>query len=268
MPITIEQYNNFSVQQRKKVKRDELQTILDEHLNDDGSVASMRGIIREEMTTLFEGFKKELTKSVNGQIKVLSDENKKIAAENASIKKVLQEHQKALERVQKEETKNNIFISGLPVSLNAGMNDISEVNDNDAVTDHVEIIHHVLNFVNPGTEKEDYKILFNFEARENFSRHSAKIRVTDVETKFKIFKGCVKLKDLNPDNYLKKIFIKNDDPPLTRKENERLYIKLKELREKEDKDNPENRYYIKKGKLYKNGGDVVDEFNLSNQLFC
>ena len=60
---------------------------------------------------------------------------------------------------------------------------------------------------------------------------------------------------------------KNDDPPLTRKENERLQTKMKELRDLEDPDNPQNKFYIKKGSLYKND-ESIDEFNLNNQLFC
>ena len=84
----------------------------------------------------------------------------------------------------------------------------------------------------------------------------------------KIFKGCKKFKNLDRDSYLRKIFIKNDDPPLTRQENDRLHKKMKELRELEEDENPENRYYIKSGKLYKNGDDqYIDSFNLNNQLF-
>ena len=65
------------------------------------------------------------------------------------------------------------------------------------------------------------------------------------------FKDCAKFKDLDGENYLRKIFL-NDDPPLTRKEHERLSIKMKGLREQEqvDPDEPQNRYYIKKGTLH------------------
>ena len=66
---------------------------------------------------------------------------------------------------------------------------------------------------------------------------------------------------------MRKVFIKNDDPPLTQKENQRLNTKVKELREAEDADDPDNRYMIKSGKLMKNGNEIVDEFNLNNQLF-
>ena len=272
MPLTIEQYHkyNASQAQRRKIKRDELQSLLDEHLNTDGNVASLRGIIRDELNTKFEEMKTELSNTINVKIKTVADENDRLSAENVSIKRVLQEHQKYFERARKDETNNNIFISGIPKVLLSDMSGLpnAEVADEDTTADHVGIIHHILNFVNPGMTKEQYKILFNFDAKENYSRHSAKIRVQDIDTKSKLFKGCTKFKQLRADDFLKKIFIKNDDPPLTRKENERLYKKMKELSENEDRDNPENRYFIKKGKLCKNTeDDCLDEFNVNNQLF-
>ena len=112
---------------------------------------------------------------------------------------------------------------------------------------------------------DKYEVLKNFNPKDGYSRHSAKIRVKEIGDKIKIFKGCVKFKHLDAENYLKKIFIKNDDPPLTRQENDRLRTKMKGLREL-DADS-ENRYSIKQGKLLKNEEEVVDEFNLSNQLF-
>ena len=92
-------------------------------------------------------------------------------------------------------------------------------------------------------------------------------RLYSIIFKSNIFKGCAKFKTLNQENYLRKVFLKNDDPPLTRKENERLGAKMKQMREDEDPDHPQNKYYIKKGKLYKND-EEIDEFNLNNQLFC
>ena len=93
------------------------------------------------------------------------------------------------------------------------MSEAQRNSDDNSIEDHVKIIHHILSFVNPGVNQDDYKILKNFAAREGYDRHSAKIRVEDVSTKFDIFKGCAKFKDLREGNYLKKIFLKNDDHP-------------------------------------------------------
>ena len=135
------------------------------------------------------------------------------------------------------------------------------------VDDHRTIIHHVLKFVYPEIELDNYNIL---KPSKGFARHSIKISVSGPDIKRNIFEGCKKFKNLDRDSFMKKIFIKNDDPPppLTRKEYERLYLKMKELREaEEDPRNPVNRYHIKVDKLYKNGNSCIDEFNMTNQLF-
>ena len=183
------------------------------------------------------------------------------------IKKTLNEQQKYLERMRREETKGNLFISGIPNELNLDMSDLPEdgADENKKRKDPVKIIQHVLQFVNPAMTPAKYDILKNFDAKDGYSRHSAKIRVKEIADKIQIFKGCVKFKHLSDENYLRKIFIKNDDPSLTRQENDRLRTKMKGLRELDALS--ENRYTIKQGKLLKNEEEVVDEFNLSNQLF-
>ncbi len=268
--MTLEEYHTYSANQRKKVLRCDLQKLLDEHLDTEGSIASIRGIIRDELNTKFETLKTDLTRTLDAKIRSLTTENSKLAQENLVIKKVLGEQQKCLERMQRNSSKENIFISGIPNKLLSDMSDVpgDDANPNDVTDDHTTIIHHVLNFVNPDITNNCYKIVKNFDAREGYTRHSAKISVVSSDVRSKIFKGCSKFRDIHRDNYMKRIFLKNDDPPMTRKENDRLYKKMKELREAEDKDNPENKYFIKGGKLYKNDeADSIDEFNLSNQLF-
>ena len=60
MTLTIENYQVMNVSQKKKVKRDELQTLL-EHLSDDVNAASIRGIIREELDAKFAELNKAIT---------------------------------------------------------------------------------------------------------------------------------------------------------------------------------------------------------------
>ena len=67
---------------------------------------------------------------------------------------------------------------------------------------------------------------------------------------------------------IKKVYLKNEDTPLQRKENDRLFQKMRNLRaEEDDPENPVNLYKIRSGKLYKNE-EVIDTFNLENQLFA
>ena len=148
------------------------------------------------------------------------------------------EQQKYLEYIRKDRTKNNIFISGIP----------NEITTEETIErNYVQILKSVLNITDPGIETTAYHIIKNFEPRENATTHSIKIHVDDLSTKTRILKGCKKFKEIPADHPLKKVYLKNDDPPLTRKENERLYRKVRELRSKEDPQNPEDRYIIQKG---------------------
>ena len=142
-----------------------------------------------------------------------------------------------------------------------------EGSDEEIENDPKAIIQHVLKFVHPGITADDYKILKNFESKPGHTRHSTKILVNNYDVKSRIFQGCKNFRELDPENYLKKVFIKNDDPPMTRRENDRLFKKMKELREAEDRDHPDNKYHIKSGKLFKNGDNCIDQFDLSNQIF-
>ena len=94
MPLTIEQYHKATAAQRKKIKRDELQTILDEHLNTDGNFNSLRGILREELTTQLKDIKDDLTRTIDAKIKTFADENEKLLSENKAIKNSSSGHAK------------------------------------------------------------------------------------------------------------------------------------------------------------------------------
>ena len=182
--------------------------------------------------------------------------------------KVLNEQQKCLERLQRNDSRENIFISVIPTKLSTDFTSIPEEDDDDVIEDHKDIIHHILSFLNPNITADSYKIIKNFDPREGYTRHSAKIAVESDAMRSQLFKGCGKFKTVPPDSYLKKVFLKNDDPPLTRRENDRLYKEMKRLRELEDADNPVNKYTLRNGKgLFKNGDECIDEFNLCNQLF-
>ena len=61
MSLTLEAYHGYNAAQRKKVLRGDLQQLLDEHLDTEGSVASIRGIIRDELNTKFDTLKIDLS---------------------------------------------------------------------------------------------------------------------------------------------------------------------------------------------------------------
>ena len=198
MSLTLETYHGFNAAQRKKVLRGELQQLLDEHLDTEGSVASIRGIIREELNTKFDTLKKDLTNTMNTKIKTVTEENKKLMQENNAIKKVVGEQQKCLERLQRNESKSNIFISGIPTMVNADMETAADDHTAAGVIDNPEeIIHHILQFLHPDITNNCYKIIKSFDAKEGYTRHSAKISVGAQDTKAKLFKSCLKFKDVH-----------------------------------------------------------------------
>ena len=258
MVLTFEDYHKLTATQRSKVKRPELQQLLDEHIDADNA-NSIRGIIRDELDSIVAGIEKKITEKYDKKIKDVEEENERLKKENTEIKAAISEQQKFLERIRSDKNATNIFISGIPNEMDLEGNN---VNDPGA------IVNHILTFVNPDIRTEDYRTLKNFEPREGHDRHSAKISCSSLDIKKKIFAGCSKFKNLPEQSPLKKVFLKNEDTPLQKKENDRLFKKMRELRAaEEDPDNPANVYKIRSGKLYKNE-EVVDTFNLENQLFA
>ena len=92
-------------------------------------------------------------------------------------------------------------------------------------------------------------------------KQSIKIQFKDIDTKKTLMKKKADLKTLNDQHPLKKIYINNDEPPLTHKENVRLRSKAYNLRQA-----GEGAILLEKGVLTKDGVQV-DCFDLSNQLF-
>ena len=102
--------------------------------------------------------------------------------------------------------------------------------------------------------------------REGKTLHSAKICVTQPGLKKKISEGCKKFRNIAADSPLKRTWLKTEEASFQRKENDRLHLQMTTFRAAEHPVDPANTYKIKSSKLYKNG-DVIDEFNFSNQLF-
>ena len=60
MVLPFEDYHRLNPTQRTKVKRAELQQLLDEHITA-GNANSIRGIIRDELNTIVAGVEKKIT---------------------------------------------------------------------------------------------------------------------------------------------------------------------------------------------------------------
>ena len=134
----------------------------------------------------------------------------KLLADQNVLKKVVAEQQNFLETLRNDRTKNNLFISGIPME--------AEINGTN-MADPKAMLNHILKFVHPGIKDEDFRIIKTFEPREGHTRHSMKVLVNDLGAKKKIFEGCKKFKDVDAGSPLKTIFYqKRGYSPSTQRE--------------------------------------------------
>ena len=101
--------------------------------------------------------------------------------------------------------------------------------------------------------------------RDGLPRHSCLLGFKDPDAKKNVLSNSKKLNGLEEGDPMRRVFIKNEQTPLTRKENTRLYNEFKKLVETH-KDDQDMNVKLERGKLFLND-QQVDEFSLANQLF-
>ena len=172
------------------------------------------------------------------------------------MKKVLSEQQTYLERDKYNKSSRNVFISGIPKVLHVNGEDTE-----DATKKVMFILKFIDNSItdNSFVLQKAFPIFKNHEGKEV---QSIKITFNDLEVKQTLMKKKVQLRDLPLTHPLKKVFLKNDEPPMTHKENVRLRTKAFNLRQQ----NTESEIVIKKGILYQDNVKI-DEFDINNQIF-
>ena len=257
--VSMEEYLKLNSAQRKNVKKAKLFELLELQLTKQNVSDVGVNELREIISDVVKDAVVELKDEINGyrqEVSDLKDQLKDATNETNILKKVVSEQQKFLEWLKRDKVKDNIFISGIPNTLDIG-GDNTEDND--------KIVHHILTFVEPNIVDGDYRVIKNFEPRQGYLRHSCLLGFTNTNAKKNILQNSKKLNGLQEDNVLRKVFIKNEQTPLTRKENSRIYGEFKKLKELHEADESQ-KVKLEKGKLYLND-EVVDEFNLSNQLF-
>lgn len=278
MAQNLEEYAKLSENQKSKLKKDELKRIVDNQINSNRSLPlslgtdSIRDIITEVVSNAIEKILaikiKELltdlttivkteTEAISKDLTTLREDLDSNVDDIKSLKNVVYEQQKYLESLKREKLRNNVFISGIPNSVTI----------NDVVTDENNvIINHILTFLVPGITEEVYKVDKVFEPKEGFTRHSAILSFTRYDKKIELLGKCKDLKNRTDVNHwLRKVFLRSEQTPLTSKENTRLFKKFKSLRD-QHVDNGDIIIKLEKGKLLQNGV-LIDEFNLANQIF-
>ena len=119
-----------------------MQALIDDAIADTtNDVTTLRSIIRDELTNKFNEHEKTINATIKAKLTAITNENERLTQENKVIKKVLNEQQKFLEQTRKEDTKNNIFISGIPNELSLDFTTIPNENTNEKTNNHAEIIH-------------------------------------------------------------------------------------------------------------------------------
>ena len=247
--VTLEEYAQMNKTQQNNVKKAELQQLIDSQLtllnNDPNELRNViTSTINQAMDKKFEQF-----------ITDFNTETKRLSDENIVLRKVILEQQKCLTRLCNDKNKDNVFITGIPTKL---------IINNETLSTPKDIITQIMQVVSPDITNDEYKIIKSFNPREGQDVHSAKVTFTCSESKKKVMSNSKKLKELEVDNLLRKVYIKNESTPLVRKENDRLFTKLRKL--KEDNPGDADKYKIVKGKLM-DGINVIDEFNISNSIF-
>ena len=246
-------------QRKTQVRKEKLLELLEQQLTKQNVADVGVNELKTMITDAVKDSVAELKDEIKGYRKEVDDLKKQLKTEEDEIKtlkKVISDQQRFLETVKKDKVKDNIFISGVPNSMDIGG---TNVDDND------EIILEVLSFVDPNISVDDYRIIKNFEPRDGLPRHSCLLGFTNIDAKKSLLSNSKKLNQLPDSDVRRKVFIKNEQTPLTRKENSRLFGEFKKLQETH-KDDETKIVKLEKGKLYFNG-EVVDEFSLTNQLF-
>lgn len=201
-----------------------------------------------------------LETKTSDSLDALRREIEAINSERILLKKIINEQQRFIEVTKCSSIKNNVFITGIPNSVL-----IADTNGGDGIeiTDNNEIIQILLSSLVPSITKDKYIVLKSFNPREGYVVHSSLVAFTEFSTKEMLMAKCKMLKYLDEEHAFRTVFIKSEQPPMTDKENNRLYSEFKKLC---DLHKGDNGMVIKliKGKLYKNDV-VIDEFNLTNQ---
>ena len=176
-----------------------------------------------------------------------------IGRDTDKIKVALNNQQSYLERCRSDSTKLNVVFAGVKTGP-------IQVDGNTAETPKEKVIS-VLAKIGVPVEETDFT-MYDIPAPENRDTQFLKFAVKDMNLKKSIMEKKMSLKALPEGHPLKFVFIKNDEPVMTRKENERLRYRMRCIR----REYPNDQVKIEKGKLYHNN-NIVDTFNLDNQIF-
>ena len=202
-----------------------------------------------------ESIDQKLDMEINGlktRINVLENEVKEQKEKNDTLTQIVVEMQKSLNKIDNNDRERNLMISGLPEEQ-IEVNDVLLQSDNEKVAKMFSLLE---------IEGGPWNVERIGRQPTNGKTRISKVIFPDKETRDKAAEQSIKLKDLQEP--WKKVYLNRDKHPVYRYENNRLRMKMKDLRKKpEFQDNSRERVKINKGQLTVDG-TVVDRNTFSS----
>lgn len=217
----------------------------------------------------FRTIVKELETNINAKLDMIINRVETIESKFESV----QANQVAIE-IQLKEVKNIIISQQqyiekqeiLKRSCNLIMSNVPEADvetENAVLTNDEEKIQEICEVINPEfVNSELLSVTRLGQAKKNIVR-PIKVVFNNVKCRDFILYKQKTLRENEDYPEFARTYINKDLPILTRNEEKRLRNKARDIRTNSKSD---DRIYIKHGKLIKNK-DVIDQFNLGNQLF-
>ena len=195
-------------------------------------------------------------KGVSDEVTTVKERVTGLENENTMLKKVIVEQQQFIEQCKREKLATNIIITGMPAGGVTESDDVVHSTPD-------EKIQHLLSVMDAdGLDSDNYQVKVLTRNDSTAPTHVYKVSFNDVEQKTFVIEKRSNLARLPNDHPFRRVFIKNEEPMLTRRENERLGRKRRELVEAHTGKNVR----IYRGKLTIDDIEV-DRFDLNNQLY-
>ena len=233
---SLEQYREMTAVQRKRLKKDNLLTLLDESIENNPVEQKLDEILRE-------------LKSVNDKWEKCDAEIKRVDQVVDNHSKILSAQQRFMESLDAEKRAKHLIILGLKED--------GEGTDLEKFQDIITVIG-----LNPENIKaESIERLGTRDENEPNRTRPIKISLEKSQMRYEILKKSNKLRDQAEGSIYRKIFLKKDVHPDIRAEEKRLYEVFKAERDKPENVGKEV-LFDRKTRVVTVNADVVDRFKL------
>ena len=201
---------------------------------------------REELKSMLDELRSEIRNDLQTELQKCCKEIASLRQENSELKRAMQSQHLALLQTKREMGYKNLIFTGIPENTTESTSDtINKILCDEKIIENPVTIKNAVRLGrNTGTFPRLLKI--TFKSRDDRDR---------------ILKNGAKLRN-SRDVIRKKIYINPDLPTEDRRENKRLRLKMKELRQQ----HPSDTFVLRKGILSHNG-EEIDRSDPTKYLF-